>query len=48
MTIKLHKVGSAAEALTVLEQISSNNVRFRGQRNANWKLTSTLDTSKAQ
>jgi hypothetical protein len=42
MTIKLHKVGTAAEAFTVLEQISNNLIRFRGQRDANWKLQSTL------
>jgi hypothetical protein len=42
MTIKLHQVGSAAEAFAVLEQTPNNNVRFTGQRNANWKLKSTL------
>jgi hypothetical protein len=42
MTIKLHNVGSATEAFAILEQTPNNNIRFRGQRDANWKLRSTL------
>jgi hypothetical protein len=42
MTINVHLVASAAEAFTLLEQLSNNNVRFRGQRDANWRLESTL------
>jgi hypothetical protein len=43
MTIKVHKVRSAEGAFDLLERISSNgHVRFRGHRDAKWRVESTL------
>ena len=42
MTLKIHRVQTAAGAISFLEALSKHDVRFRGQRNAAWKLGSTL------
>jgi hypothetical protein len=42
MTIKICRVRTVAGALSILEALSRRNVRFRGQRDARWKLESTL------
>ena len=42
MTLKIHRVRTAVGAISILEALSRQNLRFRGQRDAGWKLRSTL------
>jgi hypothetical protein len=41
MTLKIHRVQTAAGAISILEKLSRHS-RFRSQRNAGWKLGITL------
>jgi hypothetical protein len=43
MTTEIRRVQTAASAIAILEKLSCRHVRFRGQRNAGWKLRSTWD-----
>jgi hypothetical protein len=43
MTIKIRRAKTAAGAIAMLETLSTHNVRYRGQRNAEWKLRSNWD-----